>query len=151
MTLTTVCMSISVSCRDTPSRCRLMMTWRRPKWPPPLTKDWVTIVNGSVASSLYALCYTLRRACVCLRRYIRRQLAPLLGVSYFFLFFSPTLAIPGVLLRGFPWASANSPTMRSMSTPQTTPNTFCQGVGIHGQLWEDGGRRVTWAMCVYHN
>jgi hypothetical protein len=149
MTLTSVCMSMSVSCTDTPA-----VDWwleDSQNGHPPLTKDWVTIVNGSVASSLYALCYTLRRACVCLRRYIRRQLAPLLGVSYFFLFFSPTLAIPGVLLRGFPWASANSPTMRSMSTPQTTPNTFCQGVGIHGQLWEDGGRRVTWAMCVYHN
>ena len=64
----------------------LSLGWNS-KWPPPLTKDWVTIVNGSVASSLYALCYTLRRACVCLRRYIRRQLAPLLGDSYFFLFF----------------------------------------------------------------
>ena len=80
------CLHVHVSVVHRYSFGRLM-TWKRPKWPPPLTKDWVTIVIGSVASSLYALCYTLRRACVCLRRYIRRQLAPLLGVSYFFLFF----------------------------------------------------------------
>ena len=39
----------------------------------------------------------------------------------FFPFLPPTLAKPGVLLRGFLWTSAKSSTTRSMSTPQTTP------------------------------
>ena len=95
------CLHVHVSIVHRYSFSRLM-TWRRPKWPPPLTKDWVTIVNGSVASSLYALCYTLRRACVCLRRYIRRQLAPLLGVSYFFSFFSPNTRNTRGVTKGFP-------------------------------------------------
>ena len=42
-------------------------------------------------------------------RYIRRQLAPSLGRSFIFYFFPPTLAIPGVLLRGFLWARAKCP------------------------------------------
>ena len=135
MTLTTACMSTPMP-RTDPTK-PLQKRCEDGQNGHPQTVRLSDHINSSVASLLYALCYTLRRACVSLSYDpCDASLLQHLGCSSFFFFFfwifSPTLATPGVLLRGSLWASINSPTTRSMSTPQTTPYTFCQGVGIHG-------------------
>ena len=50
--------------------------------------DWVTIINCSVTSLLYARCYTVRRACVCLRQIHTTPACSISRMQLFYFFFA---------------------------------------------------------------